>query len=396
MTARPAGRVASALGPRLEDLVQTLAHNAAEIDRSGSFPLGSVAELRSSGLFGLLVPTAFGGLGGTLHDLAEIGARLAGGCMSTALIWAMHCQQVDSIVRFGSDKLHADVLPRIAAGEVYVASVTTERGSGGHLLTARSALSDDASGVRLARDAPIVTGGEYADGFLITMRDGTDARPNHVTLVYADRSDLVIEQSGGWDALGMRGTRSVALKLTGHVPEHHVIGTRGDYRTVAVESMIPAAHISWSACWLGVARTALRDVIGLIRSPGRTSNIDPASPLVAARLARIRCDLELVSAYLNRVTDEVTELCAAGRTLSAPEVQIHINTLKIVAAERSLAAVDSLIELVGLSTGYLRSSPIPLERNLRDLRSATLNYANDRLLIANGTLILLDKEVTLL
>lgn len=396
MSARPAGSVAAALGPRLDDLVRTLARNAAEVDRSGCFPVQSVAELRSSGLFGLLVPTEFGGLGGTLHDLAEIGARLAGGCMSTALIWAMHCQQVDSIVRFGTDTLHADVLPRIAAGDVYVASVTTERGSGGHLLTAQSALADDASGVRLVRDAPIVTGGEHADGFLVTMRDAADANPHHVTLVYADRSDLTIEQSGDWDALGMRGTRSVALKLEGHVSENNVIGKRGDYRTVAIESMIPAAHISWSACWLGVAQGALRDVIGLIRSPRRPSSIDVASPLVASRLARIRCDLELVSACLARVTDEVAELWSTGRTLSAPEVQIHINTLKIVAAERTLAAVDSMIELVGLSTGYLRSSPIPLERNLRDLRSATLNYANDRLLIANGTLILLDKEVTLL
>jgi acyl-CoA dehydrogenase len=111
---------------------------------------------------------------------------------------------------------------------------------------------------------------------------------------------------------------------------------------------------------------------------------------------RQNAKLALVSGYLTLVTDEVTALRDAGRTLSAPEVQIHVKTLKILAAERTLAAVDALIELVGPAMGYLRTSPIPLERNLRDLRSATLNYADDRLLIANGTLVLPDKTVTLL
>lgn len=396
MTRERADSVPVALGSALDHSVRILTDNAAEVDRTGGFPVRSVEQLRSSGLFGLLVPVEFGGLGGTLHDLAEVGGQLAGGCMSTALIWAMHSQQVDSIVRYGSDKLRADVLPRIASGEVYVASVTTERGSGGHLLTAQSALENDAAGVALCRDAPIVTGGEYADGFLVTMRDTTDSQPNHVTLVYADRSDLSIELSGDWDALGMRGTRSVALKLEGRVPEHNIVGCRGDYRTVAVESMIPAAHIGWSACWLGVARTAFRDVVRLIRSPKRPSSLDPASPLVTARLARVRSDLEMVNAYLRLVTDEVMARRAAGTTLDTPDTQIHINTLKIIAAERTFAAVDALIDLVGLAAGYLGSSPIPLERNFRDLRSASLNYANDRLLVANGTLTLLDKAVTLI
>jgi len=67
----------------------------------------------------------------------------------------------------------------------------------------------------------------------------------------------------------------------------------------------------------------------------------------------------------------------------------------VAASELSVEALERLINVAGLPLGYLESSPIPLERNLRDLRSASLNYANDRLLVATGMLTWLDRAVRL-
>lgn len=378
------------------EVAPVLSRYAAEVDEAARFPVESMNALRASGLLGLLVPAEEGGLGGDLGDMVEIAQVLASSCLSTATIWAMHCQQVDAVVRFGSAPLRQKLLPRIASGAVYLASVTTERGTGGHLLTAGAALKASEDTIVIERDAPIVTGGEHADGFLITMRDASDASANRVTLVYADREQLSLNGFGAWNPLGMRGTHSVGMRLFGSVPEDQVVGARGEYRMVAVESVIPCAHLGWAACWLGTARTAFADVIALIRSPRRPRSVDPSAPLVATRLARARADLELVNAYLMRTKDEVLALRADSRTLDAPATQIHLNTLKVVAAELTFRAVDTLIQLTGLATGYLRTSAVPLERHFRDLRSASLNYANDRLLTANGALALLDRDVQLM
>jgi acyl-CoA dehydrogenase len=378
------------------EALPTLVEQAPAVDEAATFPSVGVDALRRNGLFGLLVPGEYGGLGGDLGDLVDVATVLASGCLSTALIWAMHCQQVDSLVRFGTDALRTELLPRVARGEVYVASVTTEPGTGGHLLTANAALHDEGELLTVDRQAPIVTGGEHADGFLVTMRDGTEASDNRVTLVYAGREQLRLSGAGGWNPLGMRATRSVGMHLAGEVPAHQVVGERGRYRTVAVESMIPAAHLAWSACWLGAARAALVDVVALLRSPKRPRSINLDSDLFTERLARVRIDLELVSAYLTRVRDEVLDRRAAGRSLDMPDVQIHINTLKVVAAELTFRAVDRLVQLTGLATGYLKTSPIPLERHFRDLRSASLNYANDRLVTASGSLSLMDRSVRLI
>ncbi|MDC7340491.1 hypothetical protein PQR15_33620 [Streptomyces lydicus] len=84
----------------------------------------------------------------------------------------------------------------------------------------------------------------------------------------------------------------------------------------------------------------------------------------------------------------------SGADLSAPARQLQLNALKITASEECLAAVDGLVAALGLRHGYLKDSPTRLELALRDLRSAPLNYSNDRLHLADGRLALRDQGVS--
>jgi acyl-CoA dehydrogenase len=371
-----------------------LSANAADADDKARFPVQSMAAIRDAGLLGLLVPAEHEGAGAGLDDFVAVARVLGGACQSTALAWVMHCQQVDAIARFGQPALQRDVLPRVARGELYIASVTTERGKGGHLLTAEAPLRAENGRLRIERDAPVVTGVTAADGFLITMRAGADAPPHEVSLVYADRGDLAVDELGDWDTLGMRGTQSLGVRLSGDVAAANVVGPPGGFREVAVESMIPLAHLGWSACWLGAAQAALSALVGSLRQPGQRW-ADTSSDLVLERLARIRIDLELTSGYLHRVQQEVSEARAQRRSVGDPPTQIHLNTLKVCAAELTFRAADRMVQFAGLARGYARNSALPLERVFRDLRAASLNYANDRLLTATGSLALVDRSVTL-
>lgn len=385
----------TSLVERAEKVLPVLKDESVKSDVHATFPVAGLQALRDSGLLGLLVPKEYGGLGADLDDLVELAGMLAGGCLSTAMIWSMHCQQSEAVVRFASPRLKELLLPRIARGEVYLASVTSEPGKGGHLLTGKAPLQQNKDVLTLHREAPVVTGGRHADGFLITMRASPDAPENRVTLLYADRVQLEVVQRGTWDTLGMRGTESLGFDLAGSVPTFQTIGEPGGFQHIAVESMAPVGHLSWAACWLGAARAALGELVALVRSSSRPSTIDIRSELVHERLARIRMDLELVSGYLHRVLAEVLELRAAGRSLGQTPVQIHLNTLKVTAAELTFQAVDRMIQLAGLRIGYSHQSPLALERCFRDLRSASLNYSNDRLLVVNGALTLMDRTVHL-
>jgi acyl-CoA dehydrogenase len=121
---------------------------------------------------------------------------------------------------------------------------------------------------------------------------------------------------------------------------------------------------------------------------GRRSH-DVSSELLLSRLGRVRGRLDAVHATLMRCVDLVKD----ERDVSHPQCQLLLNTLKTEASEQCFTAVHELVELTGLRHGYLKNSPLWLERVFRDLRAASLNYSNDRLVLAGGRLVLLDPEV---
>ncbi|MEU3574079.1 acyl-CoA dehydrogenase family protein [Kitasatospora sp. NPDC036755] len=386
---RPERIGAADLAALTERVAKVTAEHVEHTDREAAFPVAALAELRATGLLGLLVPVEYGGLGGTVADLVEASIALGRVDMSVAMVFAMHGQQVAALVRHGGERLRAEVLPEVAAGRVYLASVTTEAGKGGHLLSAEAALAAADGELLVDRFAPIVTGGEHADAFLVTMLSPHATNPGQVSLVYARRDQLEIERSGDWQPLGMRASHSVALRLRGRVPEHQVVGAHGDFRSVVTGVFGPLAHLGWSACWLGTAAGALSRVLRLLRSPEGRKQSNLESELLLTRLSRARQRLDTVYALLVQTERTVAE----AADLTPPRIQLRLNALKITAAEECYAVVDELVDAVGMRHGYLKGSPTRLEQALRDLRSAVLNYSNDRLHLADGRLALLDPEV---
>ncbi|RMI40631.1 acyl-CoA dehydrogenase family protein [Streptomyces triticirhizae] len=388
-TLEPAAPAPPEMAERVAQVAATAAEHAARTDREANFPVETLAAMRETGLLGLLVPTRYGGLGGGLRALLDASLTIGRADVSAAMILAMHCQQSAAITGHAGPRLREELLPRIAAGQLYLASVTTEAGTGGHLLSSDAELAADEGGLLIDRFAPIVTGGAHADGFLISMRGPDAASPSEVSLVYAHREQLRISRSGDWQPLGMRASHSVALRLAGRVPEDQVVGEHGGFSRIAGQVFGPLAHLGWSACWLGAASGALSRVLRMLREPASRARVNLSSELLLTRLSRARQRIDTVHALLRhteRMVDRATDL-------STPPNQLLLNSLKITAAEQCHLVVEDLIDAVGMRHGYLRDSPTRLERTLRDLRSAALNYSNDRLHLADGRLALLDPEV---
>lgn len=380
-----------ALAELVEEVAAVTAVHAERTDTEASFPVEAMRAMRGTRLLGLLVPEEFGGPGGSTEDMITATLRLGREDMSVAMIFAMHCQQVAAVVGHARGRLREELLPEIGSGQVYLASVTTESGKGGALLSASAELTSAEGSLALDRFAPIVTGGAHADGFLITMRS-PDARADHeVSLVYAARDQLEVATAGDWQPLGMRASHSGPLHLRGLVPAHQVVGEHGRFRDVVASTFGPLAHLGWTAAWLGTAEGAMSRVVTLLRSARTRGNADLDSELLLSRLATARHRLEAVHALLWHTAEVVRD----APDLSRPQVQLLVNGLKVTGSEQCHAVAQDLVDAVGLRHGYMKDSPTRLERALRDLRSAALNYSNDRLRVADGKLALLDPQVRL-
>ena len=382
-------------GDRLLETAGTLSETvlgrwAAEVDREGRFPRESLAALREAGLMSYFVPARLGGAGGDLANFARIASLLGEGCLSTAMIWAMHGQQVASLADHAAES-HGGLLEEFAREGMVVGSVTSEFGKGGDLLTALAPLVAEDGGYRVRRAAPIVTAGGEAGVYLVTMRAGKDVPTSDVRLVCVRPEDGAVTVEGGWDAMGMRGTTSVPMKLDVRVAAERVLAT--PFRAIAVQSMIPVGHVGWVASWFGAARGAVRRAVRALRRRAAKGGRPLNSELLLDRLAGVRVSLDLIESLLGRVAAELDGLRAAGAPFAAYQdirLNILINNLKVAGSTLAFSVADRLVELMGLNDGYLRGGELGLERTFRDLRSAALMFSNDRLLAANGKLMLVE------
>src|SRR5438309_369902 len=145
--------------PGLDDVVAVVRAHAADADRDAMFPVESLAVLRESGLLGMFVPVELGGIGTDLRSYVDTAQALSAACATTGMVWVMHALQVDAVVRHGSEQLRTGLIPRITAGDLYIASVTTEAESGPDLFTAHAPLHNKNGFEEFERTAPVVTGG---------------------------------------------------------------------------------------------------------------------------------------------------------------------------------------------------------------------------------------------
>ena len=104
-----------------------VALHADDVDRNARFPSESIDALRKEGLLGALVPEKLGGMGLTIHQVAQLCAALGQYCASTAMVFAMHQIQVACLVRHGlPSKYFEDYLRELAARQMLIASATSE------------------------------------------------------------------------------------------------------------------------------------------------------------------------------------------------------------------------------------------------------------------------------
>src|SRR5580692_5233844 len=75
------------------------AAHACAVDAGARFPHEAFAEIGKQRLLGMMVPSALGGEGASLPELADVCFILGQACSSAALIFAMHQIKMACIIR---------------------------------------------------------------------------------------------------------------------------------------------------------------------------------------------------------------------------------------------------------------------------------------------------------
>lgn len=368
------------------------ARHAADVDARSRFPSETLAALRKARLLSAPVARELGGDGCDIRQLAEICSTLARACGSSAMVLAMHYVQAACLVRHaGTQSVFRDYLAELAAEQRLVGSMTSENGTFGEMRASLCAVQRDQGRFSLKKDA---TTGSYcaeADAILVTARRTPEVPETDQVLVLLKRGDYRLTATGGWDAMGMRGTCSPGFQLDSAGPEAQILPA--PFADIAAQTMVPYSHVLWASVWWGIAADALTRAGQLVRdlakrNPGHL-------PANAVTLAEASAESQALRQHWMSLAGELDALEApggAGRgALGSIGWALKLNHLKIAASEGAPRIVHRALQVAGV-LGYKNDTPYSVTRHYRDVLSASLMISNGRILAKNASMLLVFQE----
>ncbi len=352
-------------------------------DEAGAFPEADMADLRASGLLGLLVPTHLGGMGGGFEAYVGVAMTLARGNGASALLFNMHASVTGALAMVPDEVACAlgvpasflatrdQILSRAASGAMYGVAIS-ERAAGSRLSALETTYTRDGSGYRIQGHKSTCSGAGHLDGYLVAARQATaaDAGPPVVSY-FVVPAEAIGSIDQGWDPLGMRATASNGFELDCWVDESALVGVEGVALLLA-EVMPEWLVASYAAVYVGVAQAALGAAIEhVVATSVREPTCDGAprlvslgtSPWVRQRLGRADAQVEAARLTLEEAARQVD----ANR--GHPETSRWVYRAKLLAGDTAFAVAASLAEACGLGA-LLRGGE--LERLLRDGRSGAV------------------------
>ncbi len=367
---------------------EVAAKHADSVDREARFPAESFAALKEAQLLGLMVPRELGGGGGSISDISEVCHALGQFCASTAMIYAMHQIQVACFVRHGQQSpWHREFLQRLAKEQLLIASATSEAGIGGDVRTSSCAVELTGDAFKVKKNAIVISYGANADAILVTARRTPEAPPSDQVIVLVLKKDYTLEQTGGWDTLGMRGTCSNGywLHASGHASQILPL----PYADISAQTMLPTSHLTWSSLWLGIATDAVGRARAFIRGEARKK--PGTTPPGAVRLAEAVSLLQQMKANVVAAARQYEDSMGQAEKLSSLSFAIAMNSLKTGTSQMAVQVVNHALLVCGIY-GYRNDTKFSLGRHLRDAHSAAVMVSNDRIYGNTANLLLVHKE----
>ncbi len=249
--------------------------DAERFDREAHYPREVLDGLAELGLFGLVVPEEYGGLGLTVWSYCQIMERVAGVDPSTVATIGAHLSiGIKALLMFGTREQKARFLPSLASGERFAAFALTESGAGSDAnnLSTTAELTEDGKHYVLNGTKIWITNGGFADVFTVFARTGVvtvgGKERNQITAFLVTRDMAGASTGPAEDKLGLRASSTTTVTMNAvRVPVENVLGDVGGGFKVAVE-VLNEGRLGLAAGCVGGAKVLLKESLGFARRSG--------------------------------------------------------------------------------------------------------------------------------
>jgi alkylation response protein AidB-like acyl-CoA dehydrogenase len=344
--------------------------NAEHYDHEDSFPEPIVEQMKELGLFGVMIPEEYGGMGLDLTTYAMIVEELSRGWISISGVINTHFIGSYLLMKFGNDEQKEKYLPRMATGEIRAAFSLSEPELGSDVQAIKTSAKKGEDGkYEINGQKMWVTNGLLSSLVFVLVKTDPEADPRHrgFTCFIAEKAPGVGENTGDYAGLvvppkikklGYKGVESTELVFDGYrCPAENVLGGEEAGLNKGFAQMMDAlevGRVNVAARGVGIAQRALE--LALRYSQERKAFGKPIAQHQAIQFKLADMATQVEAARL--LTLRAARLKDAGE-----RSDLEAGMAKLFASEAGRFCVEECLRIHG---GYGYSKEYEIERLYRD------------------------------
>lgn len=333
-----------------------IAPYVAQLEAQDDFPQHVVDAMAGLGLFGMVIPEAYGGLELPLEDYVAIMEELGAGWSAMPSFVNSHCTVARLIALYGTEAQKARYLPQLADGSRRAAIVLTEPSTGSDLKQIRTqAVPQPDGGYVLNGQKIFITNGKRARLHMVLAREPAADGKGPISLFIVEAEVPGFEVTRTIDKMGFKHVDTAELRFDAvKLGADALLGEEAGKGLPQVLSMLEAGRLAMAGTAVGMARNAL--AVALQYSKDRETFGQPI------------CNHQAVQIHLaNMATQLVASRAMIGEALRHKarygRADMLASMTKLFVTEATLQITQDAMRVLG---GYGYVGEFPIERLYRE------------------------------
>lgn len=332
-----------------------------EWDQAGAQPEEFIDELRELGLFGLIIPEEYGGIGLSNAGYSRVLQQSSRHDSSVSLTIGAHSSiGMKGLLLFGTDAQKQQYLPKLASGELISAFCLTESGAGSDAASIQAKATKDANGDWILNGEKIwITNGGIADFYTVFAR--TDTGGGKLSAFLVERQMPGVSVGTKEDKLGIRASSTTTVSFEDvKIPSKNLLGEEGKGFKMAM-SILNNGRTGLGGGAVGGMKTCIAMASKQANERKQFGQSIAEFGLIKQKIAQMTVDCFAAESVVWMIGHYID----AGFTDYSIEAAIS----KVFASEAMCRAANESLQIAA-GSGYMKD--LPYERIFRDSRILTI------------------------
>ncbi|MER6938506.1 acyl-CoA dehydrogenase family protein [Nocardioides sp. NPDC127514] len=339
---------------------------AQELEHADEYPTEIVEGLKELGIFGLMIPEEYGGLGESLLTYALCVEEIARGWMSVSGVINTHFIVAYMLMQHGTEEQKQKYLPKMATGEVRGAFSMSEPGLGSDVsaVSTKATKLEDGSYSITGQKMWLTNGGSSTLVAVLTKTDeGAES-------VYKNMTTFLVEKTPGFgetaqgvtvpgkiDKMGYKGIDTTEMIFEGHkISADQILGGTPGKGFFQMMDGVEVGRVNVAARACGLAIRGFELGIAYSQQRQTFGKKIAEHQAILFRLAEMGTKVEVSHNMMVR---------AARLKDTGKRMDVEAGMAKMVASEYANEVVEDSFRIHG---GYGYSKEYEIERLMREVK----------------------------